>query len=134
MKKHMQNVVSCSWHQPPPNHEYYFPQFFPQIFLSLSRWKRKETCFRPMKSLLSFSTAQTEKNSWKKSGKTRFVVWWFDVTNKIKKGKSWMFGFVVSENLDCWIRWAIKKHDCSVIFLISLIMLTQVYFRVLVRH
>ena len=31
--------------------------------------------------MFSFSTAQTEKNSWKKLGKTRLVVWWFDVTN-----------------------------------------------------
>ena len=34
----------------------------------------------PMKSLFSFST---EKNSWKNLGKTRFVVWCFDLTNKI---------------------------------------------------
>ena len=37
-----------------------------------------------MKSLFSFSTAQTEKNWWKKLGKTRLVVGWFDVTNKIQ--------------------------------------------------
>ena len=35
------------------------------------------------KSLFSFSPPQTEKNLWKKLGKTRFVVWWFDVMNKI---------------------------------------------------
>ena len=45
---------------------------------------REKKCFRPIISLFSFSTAQTEKNSWKKLGKTRFVVWWFDVTNKIQ--------------------------------------------------
>ena len=39
--------------------------------------------FGPMKSLFSFSIAQTKKNSWKKLGKTRLVAWWFDVTNKI---------------------------------------------------
>jgi hypothetical protein len=37
-----------------------------------------------MKSLFSFSSGQTEKNSWKKMGKTKFLVWWIDVTNKIK--------------------------------------------------
>ena len=36
-----------------------------------------------MKSLFSFSTAKTEKNSWGKLGETKLVVWWFDVTNKI---------------------------------------------------
>merc|ERR1711956_45068 len=39
--------------------------------------------FGPMKSLFSFSSPQAEKGSWKKLGKTGFVVWWFDVTNKI---------------------------------------------------
>jgi hypothetical protein len=34
-------------------------------------------------SLFSFSTAQVEKDLLKKLGKTRLVVWWFDVTNKI---------------------------------------------------
>ena len=43
--------------------------------------------FGPMKSLFSFSTAQTEKNSGKYLGKTRLVVWWFDVTNKITHHK-----------------------------------------------
>ena len=37
----------------------------------------------PMKSLFSFWTAKSEKNSWKKLGKSRLVVWWFYVTNKI---------------------------------------------------
>ena len=55
----------------------------------MSSWKRKQTfywsktdfffSFGPMKSLFSFSTGQTEKNSWK----TRLVVWWFDDMNKI---------------------------------------------------
>ena len=35
-----------------------------------------------MKSSFSFSTAKAEKNSWKKLGKTRLVVLWFDVTKK----------------------------------------------------
>ena len=39
---------------------------------------------KPIKCLFSFSTAQTEKNSWKKMGKTKLVVWWIDVTNKIQ--------------------------------------------------
>ena len=49
----------------PPNHQFWFPQFFPQIFLS---WERKQ-------SLFSFSTAKSEKNSWKKLRKARLVVW-----------------------------------------------------------
>ena len=36
-----------------------------------------------MKSLFSFKTAQTEKKSWKEWGKTRLIIWWYDVTNKI---------------------------------------------------
>ena len=40
--------------------------------------------FGPMKSLFSFSTAQL-----KKLRKTRFVVWWFDVTN-------WLFKFLMT--------------------------------------
>ena len=31
-----------------------------------TRKLRKNTCFEPMRSLFSFPTAQTEKNSWKK--------------------------------------------------------------------
>ena len=60
----------------PPNNQSCFPQFFPQIFLSFSCWKRKQTFYLsktdfflnlgPMKSLFSFSTAQTEKSLWKK--------------------------------------------------------------------
>ena len=37
----------------PPSNQSCFPQFFPRIFLS----------FGPLKSLFSFSTAKTEKNS-----------------------------------------------------------------------
>ena len=39
---------------------------------------RKKINSGPIKSLLSFSTAQTEK----KLGKTKLVVWWIDVINK----------------------------------------------------
>ena len=35
---------------------------------------RKKNCFGPIKSLFSFSTAKTEKNSWKKLRKTRLAV------------------------------------------------------------
>jgi hypothetical protein len=35
------------------------------------------------KFLFSFSSGQTEKNSQKKLWKTKFVVWWFDVTKKL---------------------------------------------------
>jgi hypothetical protein len=77
-------------------HESCFHQFFPRNFLSWKSWKRQQTfhcskterkkiCFWPMKSLLSFSIAQTVKKSWKKMGKTKLVVWWIDVTNIIKK-------------------------------------------------
>ena len=38
-----------------------------------------------MKILFSLSSGQTEKNSWKKLGKTKFVFWWFDVINKKKE-------------------------------------------------
>ena len=41
---------------------------------------RKKNCFGSIRSLFSFSTAQTEKNSWKNWGKQN---WWFDVTNKM---------------------------------------------------
>jgi hypothetical protein len=47
----------------------------------------KETCFGPIRSLFSFSAAQTEKNSCKKLGKTRFVVWWFDPMSSLNKDK-----------------------------------------------
>ena len=47
-----------------------------------------EFCFGPVKGLFSFSTAQAEKVFWKKLGKTRFVVWWLDVTHKITRIKS----------------------------------------------
>ena len=63
----------------PPKHEFCFPPFFPQNFLSWaieketelfisSKLRKKKICFGPTKSLLSFSTAQTEKNLWKKLG------------------------------------------------------------------
>ena len=34
-----------------------------------------------------FSTAQKEKNRWKKMGETSFMTWCFDVTNKIIDSK-----------------------------------------------
>jgi hypothetical protein len=62
-----------------------FPKFFYQFF-SVSVVKKenklfigtkpRKTCFGPIKSLFSFSTAQAEKN-WGKQD------WWFDVTNRI---------------------------------------------------
>ena len=71
-----------------------FTNFFHETS-QLSSWKRKLTfrwsktekkkCFGPIKSLLSFSTAQTTKNSWKKLGETKFVVWLIDVTNKMQR-------------------------------------------------
>ena len=70
-----------------------FPIFFHEFFsveqlkaktnfsLVVQNWEK--TCFGPIKSFFSFSTAKTEKNSWKKLVKTKLVVWWFDVTKKI---------------------------------------------------
>ena len=43
-----------------------------------------------------FSTAQTEKNAWKKLGKTKLVVWWIDVTNKIIL-HLWSWAYVIYE-------------------------------------
>ena len=48
-----------------------FPNLFHKIF--------SFHCFGPIKSLLYFSNAQTEK----KLEKTKLVFWWIDVTNKI---------------------------------------------------
>ena len=50
-------------------------------------WSKNEAknCFRDIKSLFSFSTAKIEKNTWNKLKKTKLVVWWFDVTNKVCK-------------------------------------------------
>ena len=74
------------------------PNFFPEIFSVLAVEKENKLfigpkqffffSFGPIKSLFSFSTAKTEKNLWKKLGKTRLIVWWFDVTNKITDLKS----------------------------------------------
>jgi hypothetical protein len=55
-------------------------------------------CFGPSKSLFSFSTAKTEKNSWKKLGKTKLVVWCFDVTNKIVHSKILELKYFVIKN------------------------------------
>ena len=74
-KSHEQ-VIVCDIKQ--PNHESCFPPFFPQNFLSLIFLS-----FGLLKSLFSFSPVQTEKNSQKKMEETKFVVWWFDVMNKV---------------------------------------------------
>ena len=70
-----------------------FTNFFHEIFSAWAIEKKNQTyywsktgiflSFGLMKSLFSFSFGQTEKNSRKKMGKTKFMVWWFDVTNKI---------------------------------------------------
>ena len=64
--------------------------------------KLRKICFRPIKSLLSFSTAQTEKSSWKKLGKTKLVVWWIDVTNKINYCKAIRFASFLFNKLFFW--------------------------------
>ena len=51
------------------NLEFPIYDFFSQTFVmfSFSTGKqKKETCFGPIRNLLFFSTAQSEKNSWKK--------------------------------------------------------------------
>ena len=56
-----------------------FPNFFYEFFSEkenkLFIGSKLKICFGPINSVLSFSTAQTEKNSWKKMGKTN---WLFD--------------------------------------------------------
>ena len=42
--------------------------------LFITEKMRKKKCFGPIKSLFSFSTAQIEKNPWKKLGKTKLGV------------------------------------------------------------
>ena len=82
----------------PPNDQ----SGFPQIFLRISQFQhlKKKTnlslvqnqekpWFGTIKSSFSFSTPQAEKNSWKKLEKTRLVVWWFDVTNKVFSMDEW---------------------------------------------
>ena len=53
-------------------------------------------CFGPIISLLSYSTAQTEKNLRKKLGKTKLFVWWIDVTNKMLV-HFWSWAYVIYE-------------------------------------
>jgi hypothetical protein len=85
-------LISCSLHQ-TTKPQILFSSIFSANFCQLDQLKKKTNFllvqnrfflkFGPMKSLFSFSSPQTEKTSWKKLGKTRFMVWWFDVTNKI---------------------------------------------------
>ena len=84
--------ISCSWHQITIQPILFSP-IFPPNFSHLEQLKNKtnfllvqNSCFFsfvPMKSLFSFSNAQTEKNLRKKLEKTKLVVWWFDVMTKI---------------------------------------------------
>ena len=72
----------------PPNYQSCFSQFFSVLAVEKENklfvgTKQVFLIFEPKKSSFVFSTAQTEKISWKKLGKTRLVVWWFDVTNKV---------------------------------------------------
>ena len=88
----IQMRLSCSWH-PTTKQPILFPPIFSMIFPQFEQLKKKtnfylvqnleKTCFGPTKSFFSFSTAKTEKKSWKKLVKIRLVVWWFDVTNNI---------------------------------------------------
>ena len=84
--------LSCSWHQTTKPRILFSP-IFSTKFSQLEQLEKKSNIllvqnrsflsFGPMKSLFSFSSGQSENNSRKKLGKTKFVVWWFDVTNKI---------------------------------------------------
>ena len=92
-QNHLYLIISCSWHQ-TTKQPILFSPIFSTNFSQLEQLKKKTNFLLvqnrfflglgQMKSLFSFSSTQTEKNSWKKLGKTRFVVWWFDVTNKIE--------------------------------------------------
>ena len=67
------------------NHQSCFPNFFPPFFLSFSNLKKtlfigpkQVFCqFWTNETYVSFFSHSNEKNSWKKLGKTRLVVWWF---------------------------------------------------------
>ena len=120
-------ILSCSWHQTT---NLVFPNFFHEYFSVLSVEKRKKhfslvqnwekDCFRPIKSLISFSTDKTVKYSWKKLGKTRLVVWWFDVTNKIcSKILLWkLIPYTCHYNpLLIWNRSLLKNADLGLDFL-----------------
>ena len=73
----------------PPNNQFCFPQFFSTNFSQFEQLKKITNfllvqnrffflSFGPTKSCLSFSTAQTEKNSWEKIGENKigFLVDW----------------------------------------------------------
>jgi hypothetical protein len=47
-------------------------------------WFKVQTAKSDAYRFFSFSTAKTDENLWKILGKTKLVVWWFDVMNKIK--------------------------------------------------
>ena len=88
LKGTVKRLISCSWHQ-STKQPILFSPIFPMNFSQIEQLKKEtnfslvqnwgKTCFGPMKSLFSFSTAQTEKNSWEKLEKTRLVVWGIDV-------------------------------------------------------
>ena len=44
----------------------FFKRIFIKISFSTCKMRKKKPSFEPIKSLFSFSTTQTEKNSWKK--------------------------------------------------------------------
>ena len=74
----------------PRNNEFQIYDFFNKcllefIMIFFCNWQtEKKNCFGPMRSLFSFSTAQTEKKLWRKLWKTRFVVWWFDPMSSLQ--------------------------------------------------
>ena len=84
--------LSCWCHQTTKPQILFSPIFFYAFFSAWAVEKENKLLLVQnrfflncglMKSSFSFSSGQTENNLWKKLGKTRFVVWWFDVTNKI---------------------------------------------------
>ena len=75
-----------------PDNQFYFPNFFHEIFSVWPVWKENKLFIGPklrkkpvleQKKFTFFSTDKTEKNLRKKLGKIRMKVWWFGVTNKI---------------------------------------------------
>ena len=71
-----------------------FPNFFYEFFSAWAVEKDNKLFIGPKQIFSQFWTNEkfvfffncsTEKISWKKMRKTRFVVWWFDVTNWLNK-------------------------------------------------
>ena len=112
-----------------------FPNFFHEFF---SVWAVEKANFLLVqnrffflsvldqwKGFFFFLNCSTEKISWKKLGKTRFVVWSFDVTNWLLLSNVWAF-FLVFHNNFCWLVFIknlnifrylrLYLHHCPILF------------------